>query len=116
MKHNMTTLLMVCALGLSPVLKAEESASAMDDTLLLDEALSEEDLSGQRGEGIDDLIFNQADLDGSNHGNSVANSVTGGNFIGNSAFNGAQGLFGVIQNSGNNVLIQKATIVNISVD
>lgn len=117
MQHNMTVLLVVCGLGLSSGGNAEESALlAEDNTLLTEEALSEEDLSGQRGEGIDDLTYNKMELDGSNHGNSVMNSITGENFIGNTAFNGASGMFGVIQNSGNNVLIQKATIINIAVD
>jgi len=119
MKHNMTLVLVVCALGLSPGLKAE-STVIQDDSLLMEEALSEDDLSGQRGEGtvigIDDITLNHADLDGSNYGNSVTNSMTGNNYISGSAFNGANGMFDTIQNSGNNVLIQKATIVNISLE
>lgn len=119
MKHNVNILLMLCALGISAGPKAE-SAVTEGDTLLLEEAVSEGDLSGQRGEGtvidIDDITLNQTNLDGENFGNSVTNSVTGGNFISGSAFNGANGMFDTIQNSGNNVLIQKATIVNISLE
>jgi len=119
MKHNLTLLLTVCALGLSPGLRAE-STVVQDDMLQMDEALSEEDLSAHRGEGtvigIDDITVNHADLDGENHGNSVSNSVTGNNYIGSSAFNDASGMVGVIQNSGNNVLIQKATIVNVTLE
>ena len=120
MKHNLTLVLVVCALGLSPGLKAE-STVIQDDSLLMEEALSEEDLSGQRGEGtvigIDDINLNYADLDAYHSNNSVSgNSMTGSNYISGSAFNGANGMFDTIQNSGNNVLIQKATIVNITLE
>jgi hypothetical protein len=118
MKHNLTTLLMVCALGLSSGLQAE-MVLVEDDALMMNDALSEEDLSGERGEGtllIDDIWVTHADLDGTSMGNSVANSITGNNYIGSTAFNGANGMIGVIQNTGNNVVIQKSTIVNISLE
>lgn len=118
MKHNLKIVFVVCALGLSSVLQAE-TALGNDDMLLMSEALSEEALSEQRGEGtvlIDDISVVNADLDAVSVGNSVANSVTGSNYISGAAFNGANGMFDTIQNSGNNVLIQKATIVNITLE
>ncbi len=45
--------------------------------------------------------------------NRAINVATGNNVISEGAFNGASGLPIVIQNSGNNVLIQNATIVNV---
>jgi hypothetical protein len=120
MKQNLTLVLMVCALGLSPGLRAESTVT-QDDTLSMDEALSEDALSDHRGEGtvigIDDINLNHADLDAYHANNSVSGiSNTGNNYISGSAFNGANGMFDTIQNSGNNVLIQKATIVNITVE
>jgi hypothetical protein len=118
MKHNVTMLIMVCALGLSSGIQADQVTDG-DDLLLMNDALSEEALSGQRGEGtvmIDDISITEADLDAISIGNSVRDSVTGGNYISGSAFNGANGMFDTIQNSGNNVLIQKATIVNINIE
>ena len=118
MKRKLTLLLTACALGVSSGLQAEPTASIADeDSLMLEEALSEDDLAGNRGEGVDmdDMTLNEIEMDGTNHSNSVMNSVTGQNFIGNGAFNGANGMFDTIQNSGNNVLIQNATIVNINV-
>lgn len=118
MKHNVTMLFMVCALGLSSAVQAD-SLLGDDDTLLMNDALSEEALSGERGEGtimIDDISIANADLDAISSGNSVKNSETGGNYISGAAFNGANGMFDTIQNSGNNVLIQKATIVNINLE
>ena len=117
MKPKLTLVLIACALGVSSGLRAESTAIVTEgDTLMLGESLSADDLAGQRGEGvdIDDVTLNDIELDGTNHSNSVMNSVTGQNFIGNGAFNGASGMFDTIQNSGNNVLIQNATIVNIN--
>ena len=45
--------------------------------------------------------------------NQAVNVTTGGNVISEGALAGATGLPTVIQNSGNNVLIQNATIVNV---
>lgn len=120
MKHNLTTVLfMVCALGLSSGPQAETALEEGDALIMMGDALSEEDLSGERGEGtvlIDDISVNHADLDATSVGNSVVNAVTGDNYIGSTAFNGANGMIGVIQNTGNNVVIQKSTIVNISLE
>mgnify|MGYP001057099010 CR=1 FL=1 len=52
-------------------------------------------------------------LNGTVANNSVDHAVTGSNMIGNGAFNGAAGVPMVIQNTGNGVLIQNATIVNV---
>ena len=48
-------------------------------------------------------------------GNQATNVVTGNNTITGGALAGAAGVPVVIQNSGNNVLIQSATIVNVQV-
>ncbi|MHB1059464.1 MAG: hypothetical protein ACYC0F_16445 [Rhodanobacter sp.] len=52
-------------------------------------------------------------LNGTVAGNTVDHAVTGSNMIGNGAFNGAAGVPMVIQNTGNGVLIQNATIINV---
>ena len=68
-------------------------------------------LATQRG-GTD-ITENSMILNGSVDHNSADNVSTGFNAIGGGAFNGAAGMPTVIQNSGNNVLIQNATIVNV---
>jgi hypothetical protein len=40
--------------------------------------------------------------------------VTGNNSIADAAFSGASGLATVIQNSGNNVIIQNGTVLNLT--
>ncbi|MBC8058354.1 MAG: hypothetical protein H7Y61_17405 [Rhizobiales bacterium] len=60
-----------------------------------------------------DRVFNDAQLKGVVADNQASNLTTGMNVISDGAFSGASGLSTVIQNSGNNVLIQNATIVNV---
>lgn len=89
-------------------------------------ALSSEDLGGLNGQkdaGIDikdvNAIFSNVDNKGILGNNSIdANNstiATGGNSIGGSAFSGMNGIATVIQNSGNQVLIQNATVVDVIV-
>jgi hypothetical protein len=62
-----------------------------------------------------DTIFTEATANlGGTVGGNVANNVTTGfNIIDNGSFSGASGLPVVIQNSGANVLIQNATVINL---
>lgn len=52
-------------------------------------------------------------LNGTVMDNTIDHAVTGSNLIGNGAFEGAAGVPMVIQNTGNGVLIQNATIINV---
>lgn len=45
--------------------------------------------------------------------NSAKNTISGSNMVGGNAFSNSAGLSTTIQNSGNNVLIQNSTIVNV---
>jgi hypothetical protein len=67
-------------------------------------------LASQRG---GDGSSNDTQLKGAVSNNQATNVVTGNNTISDGAFAGAAGISTVIQNSGNNVLIQNATIVNL---
>lgn len=60
-------------------------------------------------------VFNEMNLNGVVADNQAINLTTGGNTIAEGAFANASGLPMVVQNSGNNVLIQNATIVNVQV-
>jgi hypothetical protein len=57
--------------------------------------------------------LNDIKLSGVVADNQAINLATGGNTISDGAFANASGLPLVVQNSGNNVLIQNATIVNL---
>jgi len=62
-----------------------------------------------------DRVFNDSRLKGVVADNKASNLTTGMNVISEGAFAGSSGMPTVIQNSGNNVLIQNATIVNVQV-
>lgn len=98
------------------------------DTLPVDKAVSEvaiatpftsgaidnAALAAHRG-GAEVKVFNDNVLDGVVSGNQAYNLSTGSNLVSEGSFSGASGLATVIQNSGNNVLIQNSTIVNVQV-
>ncbi len=66
-----------------------------------------------RTSGKDDAIHNEATLGGTVGNNTAINTVSGNNIIDSGSFANAQGLPMVIQNSGSNVLIQNATVINL---
>lgn len=72
-------------------------------------------LDEQRG-GADTTtnnVMNEIHANGVVSDNQAYNLTTGMNSIAGGAFTGANGLSTVVQNSGNNVLIQNSTIINI---
>ncbi len=69
-------------------------------------------LARKRG-GAD--VVNDMQLKGVVADNRAVNVTTGGNFISDGAFANTSGLPLIVQNTGNNVLIQNATIVNVQV-
>lgn len=77
----------------------------------LGQPLSAEALDSHRG-GFD-VVKNDMRLSGSVADNTAAHVSSGGNYVGQGAFSNASGLPTVIQNSGSNVLIQSATIINV---
>ena len=68
-------------------------------------------LESQRG-GFE-VVKNDMMLNGTVADNSASDIRTGANFVGQGSFINASGIPTVIQNSGANVLIQNATIINI---
>ncbi len=90
-----------------------QSVSPQPATALFEHPVSESDLGGARG-AFSPSIINVTGLTAYSLGNSADGSLTGNNFIGNNSFNGTQGLVNVIQNSGNNVIIQSATSINVT--
>ena len=65
----------------------------------------------QRGKAVITMM----DVDGNVSDNAAVNNVTGMNMVTGSSFSNASGLSTVIQNSGSNVLIQNATILQLDV-
>lgn len=77
----------------------------------LDEIVSEELLATARGGS--DLHVNQNNLEAILEDNVASNLTTGDNTITEGAFTNTMGIPMVIQNSGNNVIIQNSTILNL---
>ena len=65
--------------------------------------------------GGDGGIASDTRLDGTVSGNSATHVITGANIIQSGSFANANGVPIVIQNSGANVLIQNATVINLQV-
>ena len=63
--------------------------------------------------GKDDTMHAEAVLGGTVGNNTAINTVSGSNIIDGGSFANSQGLPVVIQNSGSNVLIQNATVINL---
>lgn len=74
--------------------------------------LDSKSLARKRG-GAD--VLNDLQLKGVVSDNRAINVSTGNNVIADGAFTGTVGMPMVVQNTGNNVLIQNATIVNVQV-
>lgn len=66
--------------------------------------------------GGSDLVHNEMTLTGTTAGNTAINVATGTNTISAGAFSNMSGLPLVVQNSGANVLIQNAVILNLQMN
>lgn len=76
-------------------------------------AVNSQDLAISRGGA--EVTLNDLKSNGVVSENQASNLITGSNFVTDGSFAGAAGFSTVVQNSGNNVLIQNATIINLRV-
>lgn len=97
-------------LNVSP-LGALADEGAKPEMGALGAAISDVQLDINRGGHT--LELNTNNLNGSVYDNQAVANVTGNNAISTGALSGAAGMPMVIQNSGNNVLIQNATVLNV---
>lgn len=89
------------------------SQKASSQEMAFSEPVSDEDLASMVG------TFNPEQLgvalfDAQTVNNSVNSTATGFNNISSDAFGNSRGVVSLIQNTGNNVIIQNATIVNLT--
>ncbi|MGZ5008825.1 MAG: hypothetical protein ACXWE9_10135 [Methylobacter sp.] len=110
-----------CCLTLLVVIAQSQPAQAdadQQDKLLFSstETVMSYELENARGrEGVDITTLNNMNVRATLSGNQANNNVNGYNIIDNGAFTQASGITSVIQNSGNNVIIQDSTIVNVTI-
>ncbi len=105
---------------------SEPQATATEDESLLDleafeegATLSDAELAVHRAREkieLEQITINDQDQDGEVSDNVAINNNNGDNLITGEAFGNATGFLSTVQNTGNNVLIQNSTIINVSVD
>jgi hypothetical protein len=119
--------LTLCLILSIPYAHADDEGASLSETsgpelISLGDAesgISSDELSENRAKAmleIDKVFINDQELNGSVSGNSAVNTYSGDNIISGEAFGNASGFVNTIQNTGNNVLIQSATIVNVSIE
>jgi hypothetical protein len=91
--------------------RADSGESIPGNDNAFDAAVSDDLLAGQRGKAL--IPTNTNNLDGAVYENTASDLVTGYNLISDGSLTNNAGMNTVIQNSGNNVLIQNAVILNI---
>jgi hypothetical protein len=75
-----------------------------------------EELDEARGrEGVDVTTLNLQNIRATLNNTQANNNTNGINIIDNGSFNGASGITSVIQNSGNNVIIQDSTQISVTI-
>lgn len=112
MRAVQTLAFALLAMALPLAAPAEEQEPADEGQSQLGPAVSTEQLDTLRG-ADQDIVENVITVTGEVTDNAAINVVTGANTIREGSFADASGLTTVVQNTGANVLIQSATIVNI---
>ena len=103
--------LALCTLGMIVAFSAHS-----ENITLSDESVSLETMNEARGgQNVElDLVYAESDVDGISSDNVATNTVSGNNILSPGAFADSSGISSVIQNTGNNVLIQNSTVVNLT--
>lgn len=111
MKHAL--LLLLTAASFLITATARSDSPPAPDTAAFGATVPDSEMAAHRGGTT--TISNLNDLNASVYNNTALDSVTGSNYVTDGALTGNSGFSTVIQNSGNNVLIQNATILNLQV-
>lgn len=98
--------------GLASAAEPAEPAPPAPEIAGIGQPIDAAALERLRG-GDESIVENDIRVDGEVVGNSADHIISGANIIDGGAFGNAAGVSTVIQNSGSNVLIQNAMIVNV---
>jgi len=82
-------------------------------------ALSDEQLNTHRAREkieVSQITINDQEQDGDVSENVAIGNTNGDNLINGEAFSDSSGFLSTVQNTGNNVLIQNSTIINVTVE
>lgn len=103
--------LALCTLGMVVAVSVNAEDIALSDETVSLEAMNE----ARGGQNVElDLFYAKSDVDGISSDNVATNTVSGNNILSPGAFADSSGISSVIQNTGNNVLIQNSTVVNLT--
>ncbi len=104
---------------IDPTVSTESEATLDLDALDNVDTLSDEELNSHRAREkleVDQITLNDQTQDGDVTDNVAIGNTNGDNLINGDAFSDASGFLSTVQNTGNNVLIQNSTIINVSVE
>ncbi|UTZ35624.1 carbon storage regulator [Vibrio campbellii] len=103
--------LALCTLGMIVAFSAHAESITLSDESVSLETMNE----ARGGQNVElDLVYAESDVDGISSDNVATNTVSGNNILSPGAFADSSGISSVIQNTGNNVLIQNSTVVNLT--
>ncbi len=103
----------------SSAISAEKDALLETSVFDQEATLSDEELARHRAREkieVEQVTINAQDQDGEVNDNVAIGNTNGDNVITGEAFSDSTGFLSTVQNTGNNVLIQNTTIINVSVD
>ena len=105
---------------------AAESGEASDTEAILEldvldtaGTLTDEELNSHRAREnieVEQITLNDQNQDGDVTENVAIGNTNGDNLINGEAFSDSSGFLSTVQNTGNNVLIQNSTIINVTVE
>lgn len=119
MRHNFPGVFTIVCVGhlYSGSLNAQEIHHDLPLTQTTPAAVSLVELEESTGQGgiqnVNYLV--NSSIEATLTDNTAINTFSGDNSIDGNSFSGASGIFSIIQNTGNNVIIQDSTIVNVSI-
>ncbi|MDA8165696.1 MAG: hypothetical protein M0017_11765 [Desulfobacteraceae bacterium] len=106
--------LLLALIAWGPGARAAGPADQAGDCRLSDKPLADDELATLSGrQGLDVVQLSDADQKATISDNSLQAGINGANSIASGSFAGASGIATVIQNSGNHVIIQDSTLVNV---
>ncbi|ALP53914.1 hypothetical protein Tel_12645 [Candidatus Tenderia electrophaga] len=109
--YGVSLLVLMCLSGSADLIADETLAEPLSHATAV--PLTELESTRGQGGGGGFLQLNDMDLDANLNNNFIQSSTSGNNAISHGAFSDSSGFATVIQNSGNHVIIQNATIVNL---
>jgi hypothetical protein len=112
--YGLACVALALALPLQVIAQTAPVQGVAANSAIFNQPVATATLAGLRG-GTE-VVHNEMTLAGTTAGNSANNVATGSNAISAGAFSSMSGLPVVIQNSGANVLIQNAVILNLQIN